>query len=531
MQTANIELWLTTLIALSPGTNNLAAQNSGIDLQNLEIDTLIDYLSSGNVWVKRGNDMHMTFNCTKLGRPLDSHGLQQLGDCIVNAPAWKQLGFCLSLPLNYEPMHGKLHLNMDRWREDAQSTANAEDGYESSRSVDLRPPDAIPVLNLDSIEFVMAFCETKTRAVARKRTKRETAKSALESRNAEAFFADTIPNADTSCRFDPLLNSAYHSKAMYQGESIHVQARLCKTPSNLNFDLKLASPNRGKRKAPEIGSDPNTVEVTDDMFSETACIAALADAGLRFSICLSLKGSMTNLKVKANTFIHGLANVAPALWRAGYTSACAHVMNTAPTLARSLDRLSSLAISESLKGKIAELRKSTIGANNEQGLGTHSLVGDAASTIADRLWCHVQKAQSMKTAFSPIKTLCDPGFQANSAETGEEILEEYRDLGADIHCETGEQMHNIKTSATKFQNGNSVCPTFNSTNKVSAMSTSQTLNDKVTEEEATELGHDGSGNQKLLYNVQNACDNTTDIPWANTLITPRTDDEQMLFSF
>lgn len=62
------------------------------------------------------------------------------------------------------------------------------------------------------------------------------------------------------------------------------------------------------------------IEVTDELLSESARIAALADAGLRFSICLNLRGSLTNLKTKANTFTHGLANVAPAFWRAGYTS-------------------------------------------------------------------------------------------------------------------------------------------------------------------------------------------------------------------
>ncbi|KAK7181542.1 hypothetical protein DPSP01_008937 [Paraphaeosphaeria sporulosa] len=526
MQAANIELWLTTLITLSPDLNNPAAQNISFDADNLEIDTLLDYMSSGNVWVKRGNDMHMSFNCTKLGQPLDSHGLQQLGDCIVNAPAWKQLGFRISLPVNYEPTHGKLHLNIDRWREDAQSPTNAEGSYESSLSVDLWPPNAIPIFNLNSIEFVMAFCETRTRAPARKRPKREAAKSALVPCDAEAFFADTIRNADPSSRSDPLLNSACQSKAMDQGESIHVQARLCKTPSNPNFDLKLASPNRGKRKVYDISSEPNNVvvDITDDMLSDPACIAALAEAGLRFSICLHLKGSLTNLKVKANTFIHGLTNVAPALWRVNYTSACAHVTYTAPTLARSLDRLGSSAISESLKGKIAELKKMPTGVNP-------SLGRDAASTIADRLWCHVLKTQSVKTAFSSIKTLCDPGFQANSAETGEEILEEYRDISTIIQYGTGEQLHNIEPSTTNIQIGSTVCLTSNSINKDSTTSTSQILNEKVPGEGEIETGRDGSVKQNLLNNIRASRDNTLEVQRSNTLISPCTDVEQILFNF
>lgn len=86
MQSANVELWLTTLITLSPDTNNPAGQNISIDFQDLATNVLLDYVSSGNVWVKRGDSMHMSFNCTQLGRPLDSRGLQQLGVCIINAP-------------------------------------------------------------------------------------------------------------------------------------------------------------------------------------------------------------------------------------------------------------------------------------------------------------------------------------------------------------------------------------------------------------------------------------------------------------
>jgi hypothetical protein len=85
MQSTNIELWLTTLITLSPDANNPSVQEITVDLQTLENDALLDYLSSGSVWVKRGNNMHMSFDCSKLGKPLDSHHLRQLGEGIVSA--------------------------------------------------------------------------------------------------------------------------------------------------------------------------------------------------------------------------------------------------------------------------------------------------------------------------------------------------------------------------------------------------------------------------------------------------------------
>jgi hypothetical protein len=85
MQSTNIELWLTTLITLSPDANNPSAQIITVNFHSLGNYALLDYLSSGNVWVKRGNNMHMSFDCSKLGKPLDSHHLRQLGEGIVGA--------------------------------------------------------------------------------------------------------------------------------------------------------------------------------------------------------------------------------------------------------------------------------------------------------------------------------------------------------------------------------------------------------------------------------------------------------------
>jgi hypothetical protein len=368
----------------------------------------------------------------------------------------------LSLPLNHEPTHGKLHVNIDRCREVPQLPTNAEGVIESSIDITIRPPDAIPVFNLVTTEFVMAICETKNRTIARKRPKRQGAKSAPDSGQVEALLGVTTLNSEASSRSDALLTSACQSKAMEQGENTHAYAHLSRTPSEPNLNPNPASPNREKRKVSISSSDVVAIGVTNDMLSESARIAALTDAALRFSISLNLRGSTANFKVKANTFIHGLVNVAPALWRAGYTSvcrvdlgetplymivtdpmqACAHVMYTAPTLTRSLDRLSSSARSATLKDKIAELKDSYIGGNHEHGLGSQDLVGDTASTIADRLWCHVQRTQMSKSTSSPVKSLCSPGLQVTSAGAAIEILEEYIGLDTRHQGENSEQVHN-----------------------------------------------------------------------------------------
>jgi hypothetical protein len=81
-QSAELELWLTTLITVSPLQDT-------IDLQQLNEKDIIRLLSSGTVWVGRGNGMHVLFDVTMHRDPLASGQLQQLADGIINAPVSK----------------------------------------------------------------------------------------------------------------------------------------------------------------------------------------------------------------------------------------------------------------------------------------------------------------------------------------------------------------------------------------------------------------------------------------------------------
>jgi hypothetical protein len=85
IQSTNLELWLTTLITLSPDTINHSERNS-IDLHSFEATELLEFIATGNAWVQRGNSMHMTLNFKKFGKPLDSHSLLQLGESLVHGP-------------------------------------------------------------------------------------------------------------------------------------------------------------------------------------------------------------------------------------------------------------------------------------------------------------------------------------------------------------------------------------------------------------------------------------------------------------
>lgn len=92
LQSANLELWLTTLITISPcAANNLPQQHS-INIENLNSRALLDFLHSGYAWVGRSNLMQMSLDINLHGEPLDGSLLRELGEGVVNAPvSWRRI--------------------------------------------------------------------------------------------------------------------------------------------------------------------------------------------------------------------------------------------------------------------------------------------------------------------------------------------------------------------------------------------------------------------------------------------------------
>jgi hypothetical protein len=77
--TAKLQLWVTTLITILP-------QQDSTDIQHLSSQALLDWLFSSNVWVGRGNGMHIVLELTANGEPVGSRHLGVLAQQIINAP-------------------------------------------------------------------------------------------------------------------------------------------------------------------------------------------------------------------------------------------------------------------------------------------------------------------------------------------------------------------------------------------------------------------------------------------------------------
>jgi len=77
--TANFELWLTTLITISP-------QQQCTNLEQRDAASILSLLSSGDVWVGRGQGLHIDLDITLRGQPLAEEQLQQLSEALLEAP-------------------------------------------------------------------------------------------------------------------------------------------------------------------------------------------------------------------------------------------------------------------------------------------------------------------------------------------------------------------------------------------------------------------------------------------------------------
>lgn len=77
--TANFELWLRTLITITP-------QQQCTNVEQRDATSILGLLSSGKVWVGRGNGLYIDLDLTSRGQPLADEQLQQLSEAILEAP-------------------------------------------------------------------------------------------------------------------------------------------------------------------------------------------------------------------------------------------------------------------------------------------------------------------------------------------------------------------------------------------------------------------------------------------------------------
>lgn len=226
--------------------------------------------------------------------------------------AWGQFGHCPHLPVNYQPTDGNLRINIDQQcgDKDPLGTANSTARLFSAH---LRPPKGILTLSLDSVDLTVAIFEVKNRAMVRKRQKREATCQITRSNANEPSLGHIHSYSEETCG---LGSGAYPAPENDQPKVVSNTQRSPKISDVESIE------NSGKRNRAVTVSVIPTLRIADCMLSEPTQLANLTDAVLRFSVSLTAKGSVSVSKIKASTFIYGLSDIAPVLWRTGYLSVC-----------------------------------------------------------------------------------------------------------------------------------------------------------------------------------------------------------------
>ncbi|KAF2117753.1 hypothetical protein BDV96DRAFT_644094 [Lophiotrema nucula] len=366
---AQLQLWLTTLITISP-------EQATTNLNKLSHAALLELLSSGDVWVRRGNGMHLVLELTVLGEHLDQLNTERLARGIINAPAWQQLKLLPSLPLHdseHVPDNTlRINVNHARLNLDDQSPGRHRILADVSYA-DVRPPDGIQTICLQSVHYSMDILKLRGTSSNNppKRPKHAHLQRKPVNKDAQSddehdqlYDVENRPGMPTSRGSDVATSGS--SPLRRNGRKLSL---------SLSFD-DLAEKNF---RSPDVLLD----------------VGNLVDASIRLSMGYISTRNLKGLNVKVNAFTISLGQICPALWRPAYLQALSQRARLIPNISRSMNGImNKTGVSTSMNNKFARLANVPRGldrpADDDYCLRPASERG-AVGAIQARLWTGMQR--------------------------------------------------------------------------------------------------------------------------------------------
>jgi hypothetical protein len=183
-------------------------------------------------------------------------------------------------------------------------------------AADIQPPESVPNVQLQGVRFTMDLLKPKQRSQIRRsntlpidtdtrQPKGEDGKNESHDILLHEMAASLVSSDNASSHATPTM-----SRKRKRAET---QAPTWCTSSPLLSSVREARPSR----RPVVNTALH-IAVQDTLTEElVAEIHSMVDAAVRLSV-YGINKSSTGIKVKANTFSVGLADIAPVLWRPGY---------------------------------------------------------------------------------------------------------------------------------------------------------------------------------------------------------------------
>ncbi|KAH7084922.1 hypothetical protein BKA63DRAFT_559598 [Paraphoma chrysanthemicola] len=416
-----LELWLTTLITTSPVQHSL-------DIQQLPPASFSDLLSSGTVWSGRGPGMRVKVTITLRGEPLPNQQMRDLIHHILEAPIWKQLRLTLELLNDMELQPDTAHFSI--------SHTEHEDVIEERRyhrigskvpATDMRPPKAVPSIDLGAVHFIMDVLQPKPRP-STKRSR--TSLSNLGTKRPRSGVGGRCEMFD-NVSDDPIVPL----KVIKRGRKLSLQSP---TASSTSPECSQTPPNTGSSQEPrspdKLDLQPcngaavlvQSQEHTDLAAVEFAEVQIMVDGAMRLSVD-GLSKSRSGLKVKASTFHTGLADLVPSLWRPAYLTAMSQRAHLLPTVSRSLSHVAIVkCAAASLRDKLERLNTASADQGHaikrSQDSRNEEMTSLPMFDITDRLWIHLQKS-CVARPLQPLQAFVATSTPSAAPSDSDDILE------------------------------------------------------------------------------------------------------------
>jgi hypothetical protein len=196
--------------------------------------------------------------------------------------------------------------------------------FSNVSAADVLPTEDVPKFGLALVRFTMHILETKQRSqIKRARTTPEGMQVLQRQSEVEPDQNEALDNMLHGTA--PASNAVVGASIVIDQQSAAVIARgkrkrleaqvVARTRSSLMLSPARERINRTHLPVRSIASLGVSIPLPT---TDTSEIKRLIDGAMRLSVCCSLQKSSNGLKIKANTFSVGLADVAPMLWKPGY---------------------------------------------------------------------------------------------------------------------------------------------------------------------------------------------------------------------
>jgi len=359
--------------------------------------------------------------------------------------AWAQLHLHTSLPSGATSNDKVVTINISN-RENCVSSETKERHRVlwSVPPADVRPIQGIQRYDLELIRFSLELLESKTKK--RPRLKRSKT-SPVEGRHPESQNDSGVDSDDESEAMLHEMVATAHSGSF--GELCEVSGHPTATGKRKRATSRTQAAMRVKslpvRQTQQTTNPLNRsikTTISQDRLqtpfpiNELEEVKRLVDGAMRLSI-YGVNKTNTGLKIKANTFAVGLADVAPALWRPGYLTvgatdlcpwrntnkyqALSQRANLLPTISRSMNQIErNRVVSVSLSEKLGKL--TTLPTTKPQQ--RHDVDDESLSDISKHLWQHLQRSLLTRPS-APVQEFMACGSEAVIQSDSDDNLHEF----------------------------------------------------------------------------------------------------------